>query len=168
MPSFNKIIFGGHLTGDPVVKPLGNSNLASFSLANNRRRTDASGNVKEEVCFLEVEAWGKQADVCAKYLHKGEPVLIEGRLKQSTWEDKNGGGKRSKHVLLCEDIVLMTPPTKQPDSAAPARRESQTFTNSAHSQPKSKIDMIRDAGFDIKRIDSRPVTPKEDIEDLPF
>lgn len=168
MPSFNKIIFGGHLTGDPVVKPLGNSNLASFSLANNRRRTDASGNVKEEVCFLEVEAWGKQADVCAKYLHKGEPVLIEGRLKQSTWEDKNGGGKRSKHILLCEDIVLMTPPAKQAEGAAPVQREVQTFAKPVQTQPKSKIDMIRDAGFGIKRIDSQPAAPKEEIDDLPF
>lgn len=168
MPSYNKIIFGGHLTGDPVVKPLGNSNLASFSLANNRRRTDASGNVKEEVCFLEVEAWGKQADVCVKYLHKGEPVLIEGRLKQSTWEDKNGGGKRSKHILLCEDIVLMTNPVKQAEVSAPVQREVQTFDKPVHTPPKSKIDMIRDAGFGIKRIDSQPVAPKEDIDDLPF
>lgn len=162
--TFNKLIFGGNLTGDPVIKPMGNGKLALFSLGSNRRRKDAEGNVKEEVCFIEVEAWGKQADICAQYLHKGESVLIEGRLRQSMWDDKNGGGKRSKHTLLCEEIVLLNPPKKS-ESTTPV-----SPTQVSPTPVKSKIEMIRDAGFGIKRIDAQqvPTKPLEDIEDLPF
>jgi len=189
---FNKLIFGGRLVADPVVKPVGNGNLAIFTLVNNRERKDSEGNVKEETCFIEVEAWGKQADICAKYLHKSESVLIEGRLKQSVWDDKNGGGKRSKHILSCEEIVLLNPPSTvqsptqvSPTQVSPTQVSPTQVSQTAQPIPKSKIDMIRDAGFGIKRIDSQPLvasplvasplaanpvepTSGEDIEDLPF
>lgn len=163
MASYNKIIFGGNVVSDPVSKPMGNSTLATFSVASNRKRKDAEGNVKEEVCFLEVEAWGKQADICVKYLHRGEPVMIEGRLKQSTWDDKNGGGKRSKHSLICEDIILLAPPKDASVKDTSIKKEPKP-----EDRIKAKIDMIRDAGFQVTRIDSTPIKPKLEVDDLPF
>ena len=97
MASFNKVILIGNLTRDPEMKytPKGTA-VARLGLAVNRRYTTESGEAKEEVTFIDIDAWGKQAEVIAQYCRKGRPLMIEGRLKLDQWDDKQTGQKQSK------------------------------------------------------------------------
>lgn len=96
MPNFNKVFLMGNLTRDIELRHTsGNQAVANLSMAINRRWKSADGQDKEEVTFVDCEAWGKTAETLAKYLQKGRPVFIEGRLKLDQWEDKEGK-KQSK------------------------------------------------------------------------
>jgi single-strand DNA-binding protein len=119
MPSFNRVIIAGNLTRDPELRytPKGSA-VANFSLAVNRTWKSESGESKEEVSFIEVEAWGRQAEVIAQYMRKGRPLLVEGRLKQDTWEDKNTHQKQSKLKVVLEGFSFID--SKGPDGGAPS------------------------------------------------
>ncbi|MGA2499547.1 MAG: single-stranded DNA-binding protein [Tepidisphaeraceae bacterium] len=108
MASFNRVLLLGNLTRDPVLRYLPNQTaVADFGLACNRKFRTASGEDKEEVLFVDCTAWGKQAEVINQYCQKGRPLFIEGRLKLDQWEDKNGGGKRSKLTVVIENFQLL-------------------------------------------------------------
>lgn len=108
MPSFNKVIIAGNLTRDPELRytPKGTA-VARFTLAVNRTYTNETGEKKEEVSFIDVDAWARQGEVIAQYLKKGRPVLVEGRLKQDTWEDKNTHQKQSKLKVVLESFSFL-------------------------------------------------------------
>lgn len=95
MLMLNQVTVAGCLTRDPEVRQVGETSVAAFGLAINRKYKDKSGETKEETTFLDVEAWGRQAELVGQYLTKGRNCLIEGSLKLEQWEDKSGG-KRSK------------------------------------------------------------------------
>jgi single-strand DNA-binding protein len=108
MPALNKVMLIGNLTRDPQTKTLpSNTTLVEFGVAMSRRFKTQSGEEKEEVCFVDCTAFGKQADVIAQYCTKGKPIVIEGRLKYDTWDDKNGGGKRSKLSVVVENFQFL-------------------------------------------------------------
>ena len=97
MASYNRVILLGNLTRDPEMRyiPSGTA-VTNFGLAMNERYTDRqTGEQKENTCFVDVEAWGRQAEVANEYLSKGRPVFIEGSLKFDSWE-ADDGSKRSK------------------------------------------------------------------------
>src|SRR6187551_2699751 len=101
MPALNKVMLIGNLTRDPQLKQLPSStSLVEFGLATSRRFKTHDGEEREDVCFVDCTAFGKQAEVIAQYCTKGKPIFIEGRLKYDTWDDKNGGGKRSKLTVV--------------------------------------------------------------------
>ena len=123
MSSFNKVILMGNLTREPELRvtPKGLS-ICQFGLAVNSTYKDREGNPKEEVTFVDVDSFGKQADVIAKHLSKGRPLLVEGRLKLDTWEDKEGN-KRSKLKVVLEGFQFVGSPARAPDApAAPSAR----------------------------------------------
>src|SRR6266536_1149904 len=97
MASFNKVILAGNLTRDPELRytPKGTA-VAKIGLAINRQWKDESGAQKEEVTFVDVDAFGRQAEVISQYLKKGRPILVEGRLKFEQWDDKQTGQKKSR------------------------------------------------------------------------
>ena len=97
MRGFSKAIITGNLTRDPELRstPSGNS-VCSFSVAVNRVYKDTNGEQKEDVSFIDCSAWGRLGEMIAQYAKKGTGVLVSGRLSQRSWEDKNGGGKRSR------------------------------------------------------------------------
>lgn len=102
MASFNKVILAGNLTRDPELRytPKGTA-IARIGLAMNRTWKTETGETREEVTFVDVDAFGRQAEVIAQYMRKGKPFLVEGRLKLDQWEDKNTHQKQSKlHVVL--------------------------------------------------------------------
>jgi single-strand DNA-binding protein len=104
MASFNRVILMGNLTRDPELR-FTNNNMAicKFGLAVNRRFKDGqSGEWKEEPTFIDVTIFGARAEPFAKYHSKGKPAFIEGTLRMDTWEDKNGGGKRSKLYVVAD------------------------------------------------------------------
>jgi single-strand DNA-binding protein len=130
MASFNKVILMGNLTRDPELRytPKGTA-LAKLGLAVNRRWTSETGETKEEVTFVDVEAWGAQAENISKYMKKGSPLLIEGRLRLDQWDDKQTGQKRSKLVVVCENSRFVGSAAPRENGAAePARLRPATPT----------------------------------------
>ena len=101
--SFNKTILMGNLTRDPEMRSLpSGQTVTNFGLAVSESWTDkASGEKREEVCFVDVNAWGRQGEVVLEYFSKGKPILIEGKLKFRTWE-ADDGTKRSKHSVTLD------------------------------------------------------------------
>jgi len=105
--NLNTVIIAGHLTRDPQLKSLANDRtVAEFGLAINRRHKGADGEFKEESTFVEIEAWGRTAEVIGQYLTKGSPCYIEGRLKFESWQDKEGQ-KRSKLKVVAEKVQFI-------------------------------------------------------------
>lgn len=108
MSNFNKVILAGNLTRDPELKytPKGSA-VASFGLAINRKWTTESGEKREEVTFVDITAFGKTAEVIEKFFTKGKPMLMEGRLKLDSWDDKATGAKRSKLGVVLESFSFI-------------------------------------------------------------
>jgi single-strand DNA-binding protein len=108
MASFNKVILAGNLTRDPELRytPKGTA-VAKLTLAVNRTWKSETGESKEEVSFVDVDVWGRQAEVIAQYMRKGRPLLVEGRLKQDTWEDKTTHQKQSKLKVVLESFSFI-------------------------------------------------------------
>jgi single-strand DNA-binding protein len=109
MASFNKVILLGNLTRDPEVRyTTGGSAVCDITLAVNYQWTDKRSNErKEEVSCIDVTLWGRTAEIAGEYLGKGRPVLIEGRLQQDKWDDKETGQKRSKLKVVADAMQLL-------------------------------------------------------------
>lgn len=107
MASFNKVILMGNLTRDPELRvtPQGMA-ICKIGLAVNRTFKGSDGNNQEEVTFVDVDAFGKQAEVIGKFMNKGKPILIEGRLRMDNWTTKEGD-KRSKMVVVVENFQFV-------------------------------------------------------------
>jgi len=118
MANFNRVILAGNLTRDPELRytPKGMA-IAHFSLAINRTWKSETGEMKEEVTFVEVDAFGRQAEVIGQYMKKGRPFLVEGRLKLDQWEDKNTHQKQSKLKVVLEGFSFID--SKGPESSLP-------------------------------------------------
>lgn len=103
MANFNKVILAGNLTRDPELRytPKGMA-IAKFGLAINRTWKSETGETKEEVTFVDVDSFGKQAELIGQYFRKGKPILMEGRLRLDTWDDKQTNQKRSKLGIVLE------------------------------------------------------------------
>lgn len=104
---FNKIILIGNLTRDPEVRytPQGTS-VCNFGIAVNRKYKQGD-ELKEEVTFINVVVFGKQADTCGQYLNKGSSVLVEGRLQERRWETDEGQ-KRSKYEVVAQTVRFLS------------------------------------------------------------
>jgi single-strand DNA-binding protein len=109
MASFNRVILLGNLTRDPQVRYTpGGTAVSEIGLAVNRTWFDQKTNSRrEEVTFVDVTLWGRQAEVAGEYLSKGRQVLIEGRLQLDTWDDKESGQKRSKLRVVGESMTMV-------------------------------------------------------------
>lgn len=108
MANLNKVMLIGNLTKDPELRvtPKGSS-ICSFSIAINRKFKEDGGADREEVTYVDVEAWGKRGEAIAKYLTKGRPIYLEGRLRLDQWEDKNTKEKRSRMKVVMEDFQFI-------------------------------------------------------------
>ncbi len=105
MASMNRVILAGNLTRDPEGRRLTSGTaVCNLGLAVNRRYRTSSGELSEETTFVDIEVWGRQAEFCRDYLRKGAPILLEGRLKLDSWEDRNTGQKRSKLRVVAERV----------------------------------------------------------------
>jgi single-strand DNA-binding protein len=103
---FNKVILIGHLTRNPEVRYTANGTpVASFGLAVNRRLRQGEG-LKEEVCYIDVNIFGKTAESAGQYLSKGNGVIVDGRLQQQRWETEDGQ-KRSKHIVIANTLTYL-------------------------------------------------------------
>lgn len=175
MPSFNKVILMGNLTKDPRIgsTPSGSS-VCDFSIAMNRKYT-LNDQDKEEVCYVDIVTWGKQAESCGKYLQKGSPVFIEGRLKTDMWNDKEGN-KRSKLLVTAERIQFLSS-NKSEDRMSQHSSDSSDSHDSGHSYSEEPRQTYKP---NVQRQETRqamPVPPQpkdifvdniENEDDIPF
>lgn len=138
--NFNKVILLGNLTRDPETRTTpGGLQICKLGLAVNRVFSDKDGNRREETTFVDVDVFGRQAETISRYMSKGRPILIEGRLKLDEWENQQGE-KRSKMVVVCENFQFVggrgdgeggggggyssSPESSSPPRSRPARSDS--------------------------------------------
>jgi single-strand DNA-binding protein len=121
MADVNKVILIGRLTRDPQMRYTPTQTaICEFGLAVGRKFKTASGEQREETAFIDCTVWGKGGEIFNQYMSKGKQVYIEGRLKYDTWEDKNGGGKRSKLSVNVDDFQFLGDKHNGNDSGASA------------------------------------------------
>ena len=137
MPNLNKVMLMGNLTRDPEIKytPKGTA-IANFGIAVNRTYTPEGGEKREEVTFIDLEAFGRTAEVIGEYFKKGRPIFIEGRLKLDQWDDKTTGKKMSKLRVVVDSFEFLgtreggggegggSAPSGEPRSSAPPQRRA--------------------------------------------
>ena len=158
MANFNKVILAGNLTRDPELRytPKGMA-IAKLGLAINRKWSTESGEQKEEVTFVDVDAFGRQAETIGQYLKKGRPILIEGRLRLDQWDDKQTGQKKSKLGVVLDSFQFLDSGnrTEGIPSSAPA-------TATAAPRPRPA------AAASAPAADSEPDSPPHEGDDVPF
>ncbi len=122
MASFNKVILCGNITRAPELRytPKGTA-CCQITVAMNETWTGQDGEKKESVCFADCTAWGKTAEAISQYLRKGDPILIEGRLKLDSWEDKKTNEKRQKLGITIESFSFVGS-KKSGDATAPTTK----------------------------------------------
>lgn len=108
MAYLNKVFLIGNLTRDPELRvtPKGTA-ICSFGMAVNRQYRDESGAARDETTFVDIEAWGKQGELVSKYLTKGSPCMIEGRLRLDEWTDKTSGQKRHRLKVVLDNVQFL-------------------------------------------------------------
>lgn len=158
MPALNKVMLMGNLTRDPELRvtPKGTP-ICQFSLAINRQFKMDSGETREEVIYVDIEAWGKQGETIAKYMVKGRPLYVEGRLRLDQWEDKNTKEKRSRMKVVLEQFQFLGD-GRGAGGGAPGAAEpgmDQTASPERHSPPP------RTGG-------AKPASTENLDEDVPF
>lgn len=130
MANFNKVFLIGNLTKDPELRytPQGTA-VVNLRMAVNRRFKDKNQELKDEVCFLTVVAWDKQAENCNQYLHKGSPLFVEGRLQSRSWED-NAGQKRNVLEVRSERVQFLGSPSGKSQAVTAPEAAEVTSTES--------------------------------------
>ncbi len=158
---FSKAILCGNVTRDPELRTTPNgAQVCSFSLAVNRVYKDAGGSNQEEVSFFDIVAWGKAGETIAQYAKKGTGMLVSGRLTQRSWEDKNGGGKRSRVELVLEEFNFLgngnNGDNSSYSSANSASDGKKSGSDSSNQEPEVVPDDIPADEGDVK------------LDDIPF
>lgn len=155
--SFNKVLLIGNLTRDPEVRQLpSGQSVCRLGIATNRSfKNKQTGIVTQEVCFVDVDVWGTQAESCRQFLQKGKQVLIEGRLKYDQWQDTQGQN-RSKHSIVAENIQFLGGSSVKSEEGAFSMDE--TFNVNGDKASDKSIDETQFRG--AKKSEGR--TPKKD------
>ena len=155
--SLNKVFLMGNLTRDPELRyvPSGTA-VATFDIAVNRVYTLQSGEKKEETSFFRVVVWARRAEVCAEYLTKGSPVLVEGRLRSRSWQAQDGQ-KRSTIEVIAQSVQFLR---SAPRKAVPPAGE----TSGNEAPPKEQVQSI-----DLNNTSAKDNSSvKENSEEIPF
>lgn len=145
--SINQVILMGRLTRDPETRTTASGkNITSFSLAVDRNTSD------DQADFFDVTAWEKLGDLVAQYLSKGRRCLVQGRLRQDSWEDKETGKKRSRVEVVATDVTFLDGPNDGADSGNGASQSRPQPAN------KKSDDVV------VEDIDDKPI----DLSEIPF
>ncbi len=167
MASYNRVIMMGNLTRDPELKQLTTGqSVCRLGLASNRQfKNRQTGMMIQEVCFVDVDVWGAQAESCNQYLQKGRQVLVEGRLKLDTWEDQDGN-KRNKHSIVADRVTFMSANTAAEEAAPEPAIVQEAKKVAERVAPKAKKEAKTEDVPQTGEIDFKDEKPFED--DLPF
>ena len=152
MANLNRVFLIGNLTRDPELRYIPNGTaVANLGMAINRRYKDASGNLQEEVCYVTVVLWGRQAETANQYLKKGNPLFVEGRLSYRTWE--KDGQKRSTLEVRGERMQFLGGKREDgPSAAEPSAVEPEEESGEGAARPAT----------------ANASTPPSAAEDVPF
>ncbi|OGV67856.1 MAG: hypothetical protein A2498_02405 [Lentisphaerae bacterium RIFOXYC12_FULL_60_16] len=152
MASLNRVLLMGNLTRDPEIrfKP-GNTAVGDLRLAVSRKFKTTDGTDREEVCYVTVVVWGRQAETCGEYLSKGSPILVEGRLQYDEWE--KDGQKQNRLRVVAERVQFLGTPRKGARAQDPAGAPEPV--------------PARDRGT-VESTDQAPVAAGADDDNLPF
>lgn len=124
MPNYNKVILAGNLCAKPELRfSQGGTPWTNFSMAVNERYTNQKGELTEDVTFVDVSSFGKQAETITKYMDKGAPILVDGRLTFRKWEDKEGQ-KRSKLSVIMRSFQFLSRGDRAPAGEEPRSRRT--------------------------------------------
>jgi single-strand DNA-binding protein len=160
MANVNKVILIGNVTRDPEVKFTSKgSAVTDIGLAINRNYTLDNGEKREETTFVDVELWGRLAEIAGEYAKKGRPIYIEGRLRMDTWEDKASGQKRSRLKVVGENLQLLG---SRPEGAASRPHSS----GGEHESYESAAPQRHAPSPQHQRPSAPP--PTEGADDIPF
>ncbi len=164
MPALNKVLLMGNLTRDPELRvtPKGTP-ICQFSLAINRQFKMESGESREEVIYVDVEAWGKQGETIAKYCTKGRPLYVEGRLGLDQREDKNTKEKRSRMKVVLEQFQFLGDGRGGGGAGGGAPSSSGEFDQTGGSSPERHSPPPRSSSSAPK-----PAAQENLDEDVPF
>ena len=145
--SINQVILMGRLTRDPEVRTTSTGKtITSFSIAVDR------GGQEDAADFFDVTAWEKLGELVSQYLSKGRRCLVQGRLRQDSWDDKETGKKRSKVEVVATDVTFLDGPNGDSQGG------QSSYSNSGASQSKKSDDVV------IEDIDDKPI----DLSEIPF
>lgn len=161
---YNRVVMIGNLTRDPDYKQLASGQgVCRLGLASNRQyKNRQTGNLVQEVCFVDIDVFGPQAESCNQYLQKGRPVLVEGRLKFDTWETPEGQ-MRSKHSIIADRVVFLSSQSDQ--GQAVSMQGASTHTEKKESSPEKEYSDSSEK-VNSGEIDFKDEPPFQD--DLPF
>lgn len=155
--SFNKVIILGNLTRDCELRySTKGTAVASVDLATNRTWKTESGEEREEVCFIPVTAFGRQAETIFQYLRKGDPLLVEGRLTLEQWDDKQTGAKRSKMKVTLESFTFVGGKKDRAEQEPPAAAPR------TGGRPQTAAELAR-GGYQRDSSANQPPPPEEDV-----
>ena len=147
MPTLNKVFLLGNLTRDPDLRGLPSGQSVCEMRMAITRRYISNGKEVDETCFVDVVVWGKSANNCKQFLTKGSQIMVEGRLQLDQWEDRNGGGQRSKLRVVAEQVQFMTRRSPEGGSAYPPREGGYPPQNS-YGAPQNSYGP-RDNGYPV-------------------
>lgn len=163
MANVNKVILIGNVTRDPEVKftPKGSA-VTDIGMAINRSYTLDNGEKREDVTFVEVTFWGRQAETIGEYVKKGRSIYVEGRLQLDTWDDKQSGQKRSKLRVVGENFQFL--------GARPGSSGGGESEHGGHYEPREPRQQQRPASPPRQSAPapSHPASPTEEGDDIPF
>jgi single-strand DNA-binding protein len=168
--NLNKVFLSGRLTRDPQLRytPSGSA-VADVGLAVNRNFTDASGQRREETCFVDVVLWKRQAETCAKYLRKGSPIFVEGRLNFDSWQT-NDGQRRSRLRVVAENFQFMDQPQDRrgTDAASDPTPPEEARPYEAQSAPRPDMEPAPAAYNNEQSYDSPAPGTEPPDDTIPF
>lgn len=158
MASLNKVQLIGNITRDPEIKytPKGSA-VTDLGMAMNRYYTTETGEKREEVTFVDVTLWGRQAEIAGEYCKKGRSIYVEGRLQLDSWEDKATGQKRNKLRVVGDSMQLLGPKPGSGGSSSGHDEEG----GSSYSRPAGKFNSARGAA-------PAAAPQPEEEDDIPF
>ena len=140
--AYNRVILLGNLTRDPETRVAGSGSVTNFSVAVNNTWTDKSGQRQERANFIECEAWGQRGETIAKYFTKGRQILVEGSLRQDTWEDKDTGKKRSAIKVNIDQFSFVNDGKGSNSAGALANTNNVTSSNDTVTDvPEGEVDL---------------------------
>ncbi|WP_120945691.1 MULTISPECIES: single-stranded DNA-binding protein [Helicobacter] len=136
---FNKITLVGHFTRDVELRHLASGSVVGKGgIATNHVYKRQDGTKGEDTCFIDVEFWGRTAEIASQYLHKGSKVLVEGRLRFESWNDQYGN-KRSKHSVVVENLVMLD---SKRDNAGGAFEQATPYKSKSLSNPVKEPEKV--------------------------
>jgi single-strand DNA-binding protein len=166
---YNRVVLVGNLTRDPELRQLPSGQaVCRLNLAINRQfKNRQTGDMVQEVCYIDIDVWGPQAESCSNYLQKGRQALVEGRLKLDSWQD-NDGNNRSKHSVVADRVVFLSSGQQQDqlEGKESDLLEAMEPRNQMERELMSQLDQVKNRAS--KTSDSSKKGPKTVAADAPF